>query len=99
MQEWYQAIRKKKQNKKKKKKKKNNLETLIQTIKIYSQDIEMEFGINKCAMLIMKSRKRETTKRIELPNQESIRMFGEKENYKYLEILEVDIIKQRWKKK
>ena len=34
-----------------------------------------------------------------LPNQESIRTLGEKENYKYLGILEVDIIKQRWKKK
>ena len=31
------------------------LETLIQTVRIYSQDIEMEFGIEKCAMLVMKS--------------------------------------------
>ena len=33
------------------------LETLIQTVRIYSQDIGMEFGIEKCAMLVMKSRK------------------------------------------
>ena len=33
------------------------LETLIQTIRIYSQDIRMEFGIEKRAMLIMKSGK------------------------------------------
>ena len=42
----------------------------------------MEFGIEKCAMLIMKSGKRETVKRLELPNQKSIRTLGEKENYK-----------------
>ena len=31
------------------------LETLIHTIRIYSQDIRMEFGIEKCALLVMKS--------------------------------------------
>ena len=35
---------------------------------------------------------------IELPNQEKIRTLGEKENYKYLGILEADIIKQNLKK-
>ena len=35
----------------------NELETLIHAVKIYSQDIGMEFGIEKCAMLVMKSRK------------------------------------------
>ena len=45
-------------------------------------------------MLIKKSEKRETTEGTELPNQEKIRMLGEKENYKYLGILEADTIKQ-----
>ena len=54
----------------------------------------MKFGIEKCAMQIMKSRKRQTMEGIELPNQKGIRMLGEKENYKYLEILEMDTIKQ-----
>ena len=31
---------------------------------------------------------------IELPNEKVIRTLGEKENYKYLAMLEVDIIKQ-----
>ena len=53
-------------------------ETPIQTIRIYSQYIGMELGIRKCDMLMMKFSKRETTEEIELPNQESIRMFGEK---------------------
>ena len=38
-------------------KNKKELETLIQTVRIYSQDIGMEFGIEKCAMLVMKSGK------------------------------------------
>ena len=33
------------------------LKTLIHTVRIYSQDIGMEFGIEKCAMLLMKSEK------------------------------------------
>ena len=61
---------------------------------IYSQDTEMEFGSEKCAMLVMKSRKWVMTDRMELPNREKIRMFGGKEIYKYLGILEVDTIKQ-----
>ena len=55
----------------------------------------MEFGIKKFAMLIRKSGKRETTEGTELLNQESIRTLEEKENYKYLEILEADTNKQR----
>ena len=34
------------------------LETLIQTLRMYNQDIKMEFGIEKCAMLIIRSGKR-----------------------------------------
>ena len=63
------------------------LETLIQAIRIYNQDIGMEFNIEKCSMLIMKSGKWYLTKGIEQPNQEKIRTLGAKENYKFLEIL------------
>ena len=34
------------------------VKTLVQTIRIYSQDIGMEFGIEKCFKPIMKIRKR-----------------------------------------
>ena len=37
------------------------LETLIHTVRIYSRDIGMEFSIEKCAMLVMKSGKRHLT--------------------------------------
>ena len=70
------------------------LESLIHTVRIYSHDIGMEFGIEKCAMLVMKSGKQHLTDRMELPNQDKIRTPGEKETYKYLEILEADTIKQ-----
>ena len=69
---------------------KNNekeLETLIQTVRIYSQNTGMEFDIEKCAKFIMNSGKRQAVEGIELTNQESIRTLGEKENYKYLGIL------------
>ena len=70
------------------------LENLIQAVRICSHDIRMEFGTEKCAMLLIKSGKQQITEGIELPNQEKIRMQVEKETYKYLEILEVDTIKQ-----
>ena len=46
------------------------LETLIQVVRIYRQDIEMELGMEKCAMLIMTSAKQQAMEGIELPNQE-----------------------------
>ena len=54
----------------------------------------MEFGTEKFALLIIKSGKRHITDGMELPNQDKIRTLGEKETYKYLEILEADTIKQ-----
>ena len=45
------------------------LETLIYAVKIYSQNIGIEFGIEICAMLVRKSRKRHLMVGMELPNQ------------------------------
>ena len=42
-------------------KNKRELETLIKTLRIYSQDTGMEFGIEKCAMLVTKNGKRHMT--------------------------------------
>ena len=54
----------------------------------------MEFCIEKCALLVMKSSKRHLTDGIELPNQDKIRTLAENETYKYLGILVTDTIKQ-----
>ena len=70
------------------------VETLIHAVRIYSQDIGMEFDIEKCAMLVMKSGKRHITDGMKLPNQDKIRTLGENETYKYLGILDPDTIKQ-----
>ena len=70
------------------------METPIHAVRIFSQDIGMEFGIEKCAKLVMKSGKRHLTDGMKLPNQDMVRTLGKKETYKYLGILEADIIKQ-----
>ena len=73
---------------------KKELETLIHTIRMYSRDIGMEFGIEKCAILVIKSGKRQLTDEMELLNQDKIKTLAENETYKYLGILEADTIKQ-----
>ena len=55
-------------------KNKSELETLIQIVRIYSQNIGMEFGIEKCAILIMKIGKRWVTERIEVQKEKSERL-------------------------
>ena len=72
----------------------NEQETLIHAVRICSQDIGMEFGIEMCALLIMKSAKRHITDDMELPNQDKIRSLEEKETGKYLGIVDTDNIKQ-----
>ena len=55
----------------------------------------MEFGREKCDMLIMTRRKLHMNERINLPNQEKkIRTLGKNKTYKYFGILEDDAIKQ-----
>ena len=53
--------------------KENDLQPLIEKINVYSQNIRMEFDIEKCVMFIMKSAKRKTREGIELPNKDSVR--------------------------
>ena len=57
------------------------LEILIYAIRIYSQNIGMEFGIEKCTILVMKSGKWHLTDGMELSSQEKIRTLGKKETY------------------
>ena len=51
------------------------LETLIQAVRIYSQDTRMKFGREKCAMLIMKKGKHQMMEGTELPNQEKKSLY------------------------
>ena len=50
----------------------------------------MEFGIEKCAVLLMEKGKIVKSVGIELPNGKVIKSLQEGESYKYLGILEAD---------
>ena len=43
----------------------------------------MDFGIEKCAIIIMRSGKQEMMEGTELPNEEKIREHREKETWEY----------------
>ena len=71
----------------------NEIKGLVSTVEVFSQDIGMKFGINKCGVIIMNRGKVKSTDRIELPSSEKIR---EKEDgYKYLRILEYERVKEQ----
>ena len=53
-------------------KKEKELETVIYAVRIYSHDIGMEFGREKCTMLEMKSGKRHMTEGMQPSNQEKL---------------------------
>ena len=71
-------------------KKDRALDSLIQTVRIFSEDIGMEFGIDKCAMLVMQKRKIEKSYGIPLPNDKVIKSLEKGESYKHLGVLEAD---------
>ena len=66
------------------------LDSLVQTVRVFSEDIGMEFGIEKCAMLVMDKGKIVKSVGIELPGGKVIKSLQEGEIYKYLGILEAD---------
>ena len=49
------------------------LDSLIQTIRIFSKDIRMEFGIEKCTMLVIEKGKIVKSVCTELPDGEVIK--------------------------
>ena len=53
----------------------------------------MEFGIEKCAMLVMKSGKQHLIDGMQLPSHDKVKTCRENKTYKYLGILEADTIK------
>ena len=66
------------------------LDSLVQTLRVFSEDIGMEFVIEKCAMLVMGKGKIVKSVGIELPVGKVIKSLQEGESYKYLGILEAD---------
>lgn len=67
----------------------DQLDSLIQVVRIYSQDIKMSFGLNKCAVLEMRRGRQVGSSGIDLPNHQHIGEINE-EGYKYLGMLQLD---------
>ena len=68
------------------------LESLLNTVRIFSNDISMKFGLDKCATLAIIKGKVTETQGMNLPNN-NIKGLNLDETYKYLRILQAgDII-------
>lgn len=71
----------------------NQIDSLINTVHTFSDDIGMSFGINKCGVLILKRGKVIKSDGIKLPDSNVIKEVDEN-GYKYLGLLESDKIKE-----
>ena len=67
------------------------LDSLVQTVRVFIEDIGMEFGIEKCATLVMEKGNILKSVGIELLDGKVIKSLQEGESYKYLGILKADI--------
>ena len=56
------------------------LDSLVQTIHIFSKDIAMEFGIEKCAMLVIEKRKIVKSVGIESPDGKVVKSLQKGES-------------------
>ena len=75
------------------------LEKLVEVVRVFSGDIGMEFGLDKCAVLVLKKGVKVNCVGIELPDG---RIMEEVDNdgYKYLGVLEgADIMQKEMKEK
>ena len=66
------------------------MDSLVQTVRVFSEDIRMDFGIEKCAVLLMQKGKIVKSVGIELPDGKVIKPLQEGECCKCLGILEAD---------
>ena len=66
------------------------LDSLIQTVRVFSKDIGMQFGIEKCSTLVLKRGKRIKSDGIKMPDDKVIKSLKEGEGYKYLGVLQAD---------
>ena len=64
------------------------LDLLVWTVCVFSEDIGTEFGIEKCTMLVMAKGKIVKSVGIELPGSKIIKSLREGESCKHLRILE-----------
>ena len=79
-------------------KSKNQIDSLVETVHIFSEDIGMQSGIQKCGLIIMERGKVIRTDGIRLPDGQQLKDIDETD-YIYLAILETDKIKEKEMKK
>ena len=70
----------------------DQIDNLVNTVRIFSEDIKMEFGLPKCGVLIMKRGKVVKSEGISMPDGKMMKNI-EEGGYKYLGILEADGVK------
>ena len=66
------------------------LDSLVQTVRIFSKDIGMEFGIDKCGTLVLMRGKITKLDGISLPDGKVMKGLVEGAGYKYLGIIQAD---------
>ena len=71
----------------------DQIDSIVQTVFTFSEDIGMEFGLKKCGVVILKKRKLVKYDGINLPNQE-IKKEVDENGYTYLDIVELEEIKE-----
>ena len=69
------------------------IESLVNTVHTLSCDIGMQFGIDKCGVIIMKRGKIPTCDGIRLPDGQRMKRINE-DDYKYLGIVKLNGIKE-----
>ena len=69
------------------------IDSVVQTMLKFSEDIGMEFGLKKCGVVTLKKGKLVKFDGIHLPNQEIMKQVDENE-YTYFGILGLDEIKE-----
>ena len=72
----------------------DQIDSLVNTVGIFSEDIKMEFRLPKCGVLVMKRGKVVQSERISMPNGKMMKNI-EEGRYKYLGILEADDLKHK----
>ncbi|KAJ7325202.1 hypothetical protein JRQ81_018222, partial [Phrynocephalus forsythii] len=68
------------------------IHSLTNTTQIFSTDVSIEFGLNKCATVALRKGKITESEGIEMPNGQAIN-YHQFEAYKYLGIVQLDKIK------
>ena len=74
-------------------KNKKGLDSLVQTVRIFNDDIGMEFGIYTCTTLVLKRGKLTKFDEISLPDGTVMKVLIEEAVYKYLGVIQADQIR------